>query len=379
MDSDPVADRLGGIGQRGWWFIRVIGVVHIGGYLWYLSVIQAQSVSLAFGLELLLGLVGPIGLLYLSRRGQQRVHDDTYVTTAVSRFVAAYLGFGLIAGLLLVNRILKGYVVETPFTILYLATTTGGLAGLLIGIKEAEVRSRITQLEESRDAFAFLNSLLRHNVLNSIQIIDGYAELIGEDHAATEKTEAIHEQSAVIKETIQNVRVMNEALSSTVEFEAIDVVAILDDQIERSRTVYDATFESSLPEQAVVRADPLLAAAIQNLLDNAVTHNDSDQPMVTATVFVTDDEVTIEIADNGPGIDDDRKDQLFKREDGRGDKGLGLYLVKTLLERYDGTVTIEDNEPRGSVFVCRLPRANQPKGTSIDPVASVTPAREMSE
>jgi signal transduction histidine kinase len=70
--------------------------------------------------------------------------------------------------------------------------------------------------------------------------------------------------------------------------------------------------------------------------------------------------VTVRIADNGPGVPDERKESVF----GKGEKGLesdgtgiGTYLVKTLVSRYSGTVWVEDNEPRGAVFVVELLRA----------------------
>jgi len=74
-----------------------------------------------------------------------------------------------------------------------------------------------------------------------------------------------------------------------------------------------------------------------------------------------DDHVTIRIADNGPGIPDERKERVF----GRGEQGLesagtgvGLYLVDTLVERYGGSVRIEDNTPCGAVVVLTLPTAD---------------------
>uniref|UniRef100_UPI00260BACAD ATP-binding protein n=1 Tax=Halorientalis sp. TaxID=1931229 RepID=UPI00260BACAD len=67
------------------------------------------------------------------------------------------------------------------------------------------------------------------------------------------------------------------------------------------------------------------------------------------------------IADNGPGVPDERKDEIF----GRGEKGLessgtglGLYLVDTLVDRYGGDVYATDSD-EGAEFVIRLQRAEQ--------------------
>ena len=69
--------------------------------------------------------------------------------------------------------------------------------------------------------------------------------------------------------------------------------------------------------------------------------------------------MAVHIADNGPGIPDERKDEIF----GRGEKGLessgtglGLYLVDTLVQRYGGDVTVSDGT-EGAEFVVTLQRA----------------------
>ena len=72
------------------------------------------------------------------------------------------------------------------------------------------------------------------------------------------------------------------------------------------------------------------------------------------------DSVVVHVADNGPGIPEDRRDEIF----GRGERGLqspgsgiGLYLVDTLVDIYDGDIEITDNEPEGSVFTLTLRKA----------------------
>jgi len=104
----------------------------------------------------------------------------------------------------------------------------------------------------------------------------------------------------------------------------------------------------------------MLASVFRNLLNNAVQHNDTDAPEVTVTCEETDDRIRVRVADNGPGVPDAEKDEIF----GKGEKGLdsagsgiGLYLVSVLTRQFGGDVWVEDNEPRGAVFVVELLRA----------------------
>nr|WP_305882660.1 sensor histidine kinase [Haloplanus ruber] len=105
----------------------------------------------------------------------------------------------------------------------------------------------------------------------------------------------------------------------------------------------------------------MLGSVFRNLLNNAVQHSDRDEPSVTVSASATDDAVTVRVADDGPGIPDDRKERVF----GKGEKGiesegtgLGLYLVYTLVDQYGGEVWIEDNDPCGTVFVLQFERAS---------------------
>jgi signal transduction histidine kinase len=104
-------------------------------------------------------------------------------------------------------------------------------------------------------------------------------------------------------------------------------------------------------------ANEMLASVFRNVLNNAVQHNDTPDPHVEVTLAERDEQAVVRIADDGPGIDPSRRDAVF----GKGERGLdsdgtgiGLYLVDTLIDLYDGDVRIEDNDP-GTVVVIELP------------------------
>ena len=107
-----------------------------------------------------------------------------------------------------------------------------------------------------------------------------------------------------------------------------------------------------------------------NIVDNSIKH--SREPVIidigTAISGAKDGKYcAIVFEDNGPGISDDRKASLFDfssaiRQKIVG-KGLGLYIVKTLLDDFRGNVRVEDRVPgdhtKGARFIVTLPLALQ--------------------
>ncbi|MEG3055613.1 MAG: ATP-binding protein [Methanoculleus sp.] len=114
----------------------------------------------------------------------------------------------------------------------------------------------------------------------------------------------------------------------------------------------------------VVHADGLIDEIFANLIGNSIKFGGSD---VEVTVSVREDEggmVSVKIADTGPGIPDDLKPRLFERNQrgatNKSGKGLGLYIVRMLAERYGGSVQAGDRIPgrpeEGAAITVTLPR-----------------------
>lgn len=105
---------------------------------------------------------------------------------------------------------------------------------------------------------------------------------------------------------------------------------------------------------------PLVRAAIQNLVENAIEHN-TDPVEVHIDVETKpppEDSVAIRIADNGPGIPEAEKRVLFDNgeEPINHGSGLGLWVSKWVIEYFDGDLRFQANEPQGSIVTVLLPR-----------------------
>jgi signal transduction histidine kinase len=122
----------------------------------------------------------------------------------------------------------------------------------------------------------------------------------------------------------------------------------------RVDSTFAVTVETDLPDSAVVTANDGIRSVVDNLLENAVEHNDADDPQVSISVRVAADTVVFTVTDNGPGIPEAIQQSIFEPSEA-GSSG-GLSLVYTLVSGYGGDVRIEDAEQGGSRVVVTLPR-----------------------
>ncbi len=125
----------------------------------------------------------------------------------------------------------------------------------------------------------------------------------------------------------------------------------------------DVTIGEDLPGEIAIRADPrLMTQAVVNLLDNAIKWS-PEGATVTIGAEVQEGGVAILVADEGPGIPDAEREQIFQRfhrvpdrEEKKG-TGLGLAIVKHLARIQGGTVEVEANPGGGSLFRLVIPIA----------------------
>ena len=223
------------------------------------------------------------------------------------------------------------------------------------------------QLEEKTEQLEALNRVIRHDIRNDMSVILAWSEEL-QDHVTDEGEDALDRvlrKSRHVIELTDIARDFIESLSDeqTTELEPIALHEILEAELATVRDSHpDATFRVSddIP-QVSVQANEMLSSVFRNLFENAVQHNDEEMPEITVACKETLETVRVRIADNGPGIPDSQKDQIFGKDEKGLDSpgtGIGLYLVHTLIEQFDGDVWVEDNEPKGTVFIIELPKVD---------------------
>ncbi len=118
------------------------------------------------------------------------------------------------------------------------------------------------------------------------------------------------------------------------------------------------------------------AAIVGNLLDNAFEASlRTQEGDNTIELFLSDegDEVVIEVADQGCGVPEALREKIFEqgvstRADEPGEHGIGLYLIASYVGRCGGVITLEDNDPCGTLFSLFLPKVKKNDDRTINPI-----------
>jgi len=222
------------------------------------------------------------------------------------------------------------------------------------------------RLEAQRDDLTILNQVVRHDVRNDLQLVLAYAETLA-DHVDETGTEYVDQILRAAREAVDittTARDMTEVLlRADAESVPIQLQPVLEDRIETARSSHRTArfrIDGSIDDVRVL-ADDMLESVFRNLFQNAVVHSDVDAPEIRVSTTVTDDRVRIAVADDGPGVPSGRKTEIF--EEGThgldsGGTGIGLYLVRSLVDQYGGDVWVEGNDLGGATFVVELRRAS---------------------
>lgn len=307
-------------------------------------------------IEFLLLFVPAVGLVYAGYWLQVGEFDPRDVW----RIGAFGVGGAVVAAVATIGLLVVGPapVMDASATfVLFVATATeGSLLGVLAG--SFATTDRLFRQERSAAAeFQTLQALLRHDLRNRLTIIGGHLTRLAEaTDAPADSVATIEAQLEAIEALLDDTRLATEAIRTEASVEPVDLIQVIRRRVSLLEESYDAvSVSTALPDAAFVPADDLLGSVLDNLLSNAVVHSDRPTPEIAVSVEATADLVRLAVADNGPGIPAERREAMFDPGVGEG-TGMGLYLVRTVIERYGGEVAIEGNEPRGTVVTVTLPR-----------------------
>jgi signal transduction histidine kinase len=306
------------------------------------------TVLVALGAVMGLAIVG--GAAYLYRSDVRTSH--TLRIAGWNLLGVALLGLIIVLATTAEGVSIPGYVVVDVLGV-------SSVAHLLIGYNDVR-RIRAQELARQRRTLSVVNRLTRHNLRNRTQVLTANASLLVEsddDDENRDVAETVRDTASDLADIHGELETIQRALNDTPPSDSVDLRDVVDGVVASYREDRpEGTFEVAVPDGLAVRGDEQLVAAVDHLVENAVTHGSPEEVFVRVAAERDGDTVTLSVTDRGPGIPETETAILSdEREETQLEhgSGLGLWVVKTVAERYGGSLGF-DTDGKGTTARLRV-------------------------
>ena len=241
-------------------------------------------------------------------------------------------------------------------------------------LAEVNLTEAYSQANLYKDLFAHdINNLLQ-NILSASELCTLFLDKQEKHYQLSKSLAIINDQVRRGSNLISNVRKLSELEETSMQIQAVEICEILKNSInfiKKSFQNREINIQvDSFRKRILVKANELIIDVFENILFNAIRHNRNSN--VEISVKLSKEQrnginlTKIEFKDNGVGISSDRKKSIFQEgskriKHGKG-MGLGLSLVKKIVDKYNGEVWVEDrvkgDSSKGSNFIILIPEAN---------------------
>lgn len=243
------------------------------------------------------------------------------------------------------------------------------IGGIVLALRTASRSMKLSQMKA--DFVSNVSHELR-TPLASIRVFGEFLKLgrVRDEHKIHEYGEYIETESRRLTQLINNILDFSkiESGQKTYQFEEADIEQVVTDTLKTFEIMLEQNgFRIELEKQArnlpmVIIDSNAIAQAFINLLDNAVKYS-GEAKVIKVRLSHNDGFITISVSDHGIGIAKEEIEKVFEKfyrvgnslvHDVKG-SGLGLSIVKHIVEAHDGSVTIESEPGSGTTFSIHLP------------------------
>ncbi len=215
-----------------------------------------------------------------------------------------------------------------------------------------EIKRAQNALTQANNQLSILNSVTRHDILNRVMAVVSYCELLR--HAITHEPEITW---------LNNIEKSGEAIQTLIEFthqyQDLGIHPPKWQQIEhimQQKSIQTLLTNVSviLPNESYeIYADPMFEKVLYNLIDNSIRHGEH-VTQITISYERKDEGLIMRYTDNGIGIPDSDKKQIFSKGFGKN-TGLGLFLIREILNLTGITITEHGIPGKGVIFDLLIP------------------------
>ena len=259
------------------------------------------------------------------------------------------------------------------FTSSILLSILGECALALESRHNAEEREKAAVLAKNEQLRANLLRSISHDLRTPLTSISGNADALLhsyqalDDDSRTQMITDIYDDAQWLTELVENLLAVTKISDGSVKLQLSDqvvddIVAEALRHIDRHAVEHHITSDcGELP--LLVRADArLIMQLLINLVNNAIKYSPAGSH-IAIRAFREAEHAVIEVSDDGPGIPDTQKAQVFEMfytgskrvADSRRSLGLGLSLCRSIVHAHGGELTLHDNTPHGCIFSFTLP------------------------
>jgi signal transduction histidine kinase len=248
------------------------------------------------------------------------------------------------------------------------------LVGVASGRDVTDQRRQADELRRSNEDLAQFAAIAAHDLKSPLGVIAGFAQLLRLNPVVRTDADAL-EYAGHIESASETMRAL---IDDLLDYCRIGTEGTAHEPLELGTVVEEvlATLRFDLARrEAVVEVGALprvlgdhgqLRHLLQNLIGNAAKYvADGTAPRIAVRAEATSDGWTVEVADNGIGIDPDEHERafaMFQRlspADGYDGTGVGLAICRRVVEGHGGTIWIEGNQPNGTRIRFTLPAATE--------------------
>jgi len=230
----------------------------------------------------------------------------------------------------------------------------------------------ITGLRASRQRLSVSNRVLRHNLRNDMNVVLGYADqlesrLDGEDARHAGKIVETAEGLLELAEKARQITTLDGDGGERATIDAVVQLSAVVEELETDHPTAEVRLESSGDAPVEVGDPETFRLALRNVIDNAVRHNDSPDPVVTITVERTEGETAIEVTDDGPGIPEMERRSIESGTETSMEhsQGLGLWLTQWCVTTWGGDLLLEATDA-GTTVTITVPKGRAAKPSDRD-------------
>lgn len=275
-------------------------------------------------------------------------------------------------------------IIETEIRINNFKDGSGETTGLIMFITALEnnseiekLKGKLNEIKESEESQKDFYAELSHELRTPVNIMYSSIQLL-EQKKNEDREEFVKYYNKYGKVMMQNSLIMLKLINNLIDtnkvdsgfvkgnFKNYDIVSLIENVTMLAIPYLDAKnieliFDTELEENYIKCDLDKIERVMLNLLSNAAKYTECGGT-IKVELFFDDDFVTIKVKDSGVGIPENMQDEIFKKfeqvEDRKEKKlgsGIGLALVKSLIEIHSGTIAVNSKLGEGSEFIIKLP------------------------